>query len=91
VESEDFDLDEYRASRKRGKAEPKVRREHIVEVFRDGDGMTETAAKNELMRVAKCEKSCAYNALKKAQGSEGPLGGLLQRDADGVLLRRPDN
>jgi hypothetical protein len=69
------------------KREPKVREEHIREVFQHGRRCKQSQAAESLMEIARVGRSAAYEALKLTGGR---FSNLLAKDEDGLMLLRSD-
>ena len=72
-----FDFEEFDGGGKGGH-EPKVREEHIRQVFDGGRRRALKQAAESLMEIAKVGRSAAYEALNLS----GRFAGLLVRDPD---------
>ncbi|MGB7769453.1 MAG: hypothetical protein WBN22_11450 [Verrucomicrobiia bacterium] len=81
---QNFDWAEWSGSSSGGaRREPKVREEHLRDIFGDGKNwLTQKRAKEELMERAGVGKSAAYDALKLEGGR---FSNLLTKNADGLM------
>ena len=77
----DFDLEEFDGAG--GRREPKVREEHLRDVFEDGRRwLALKTAAEELQERAEVGRSAAYDALK-IEG--GRFSNLLMKNSDGLI------